>query len=776
MELGNFLGKLKKLERVEPKKFLALILTDEVVQAAVWSVISGVTEIVALGMPVEWDGDTGTTTELITAVDATISSAVEGLGDEPSNVILGIPHSWTDKNGILGVKREFISKIRKELDLEPIGYVVITDSILSYLKIQEGTPTTSILIQVSRDELTLVLVKLGRIEAAETIGRSEDVVDDVTEGIARFKVADNLPSRIILFNSMHNLDDIIQNLLSVDWQTQFNFLHFPKIESLAKDVTIRALVVAGGSEVAKSLGLAMSDSVSEQDLAPSGSDLGGDSSTEAPFTPGVKGSHTPGVLENSESTEIDPSDFNLELLTAEEIGFTTSVVGADYHPPVSPTKIDFIDPDDEPIEPVGATLAVAREVPPVKSKAAFIMPKLKMPKISLPKFKLNLGAAKPLWWILGGSLIGIGMLVFYFVWILPSAVVTIHVTPKILEENVELTLSSTDSSIDFAGRVVPASIESVSETGEKLIETTGKKTIGDLAKGNVTIYNRTSAAKTFAKGTSLAFGSLKFTLDGDVSVASKSAGSDYVDVPGKANVSIVAAAIGTDYNIPSGTEFTIASFSKDSYVGKNDEGLTGGTSQEVQVVGKDDQKNLVKALTEELFLALTTKSTQNSLPGTGIYLIPDSTVVDSAIYSAKVGETAKTLTLSLTIKASLLKYKTEDVTTLVNSSIDSAVPSGYLRSDLPSTVDLSANTLGDNGDSVKGNAKVKVALLPIVDKTSLQTSLRGKSPKVLASILSSVVPGYLSAEVKISPAWIPARLKGTPQNPSHITVQVTGAL
>jgi RNase H-fold protein (predicted Holliday junction resolvase) len=129
MEIANFLGKLKGSEHVEPKKFLALILTDEVVQASVWHVPGVHTEIVAIGTPVEWDGDTGTTSQLITAVDATISSAVEGLEVEPNEVILGIPHSWTEKDGILGVKKEFISKIRKDLELEAIGYVIITDSV-----------------------------------------------------------------------------------------------------------------------------------------------------------------------------------------------------------------------------------------------------------------------------------------------------------------------------------------------------------------------------------------------------------------------------------------------------------------------------------------------------------------------------------------------------------------------------------------------------------------------------------------------------------------------
>ncbi|KKU46880.1 MAG: hypothetical protein UX62_C0004G0010 [Microgenomates group bacterium GW2011_GWA2_46_7] len=238
MEIGSFLGKLKGKEKEELKQFLALVLTDEIVQAAVWQVVNEQTEIVALGTPVEWDGDTGTTSELVTAVDATISSATEGMTMEPNEIIFGILPSWTDKAGILGSKRDFIKSISHELELKPLGYVAITDSVLSYLKMQEGTPATSILIQVSRDELTLVLVRLGHIENLETIGRSDDVVTDVLEGIARFKVSDNLPSRIILFNNMHNLDEISQNLMAVEWQSQFKFLHIPKVETLPKDVMI----------------------------------------------------------------------------------------------------------------------------------------------------------------------------------------------------------------------------------------------------------------------------------------------------------------------------------------------------------------------------------------------------------------------------------------------------------------------------------------------------------------------------------------------------------
>ncbi len=718
MEIGNFLGKLKGEDKKPPQQFLALVLTDEVVQAAVWNVVAGQTNIVSQGAPVEWDGDTATTNELVTAVDATISSATDGLDQEPSSVILGIPLGWSDKNGVLGVKRSLINQIRKDLDLTALGYVTITDSILSYLKLQEGTPSTSILIHVSRDEFVICLVRLGRVEAVETIGRSDDEVADITEALTRFKNLDNLPSRIILFNSMHGLDDIIQNLLSVDWQKDFNFLHIPKIESLPKDVTICALVTAGGAEIAKSLGFSVTET--------------------SPTTPDLTG----------------PEDPDPDLLSPEEIGFTDS----------SSEKVDFIDPDDEPE-------FVPESEPPAPSviKPRFVIPKFTLPKLTYPKLKLDFSRVKRHWWVLGSILVALVLLAFYLIWFLPSATLDIHVSPKTLDENVELTLSTTATDVDFNARIVPATTEEVEESGEKTVTTTGKKIVGEVAKGEVTLYNRTTSVKNFTKGTTLALGKLKFTLDSDVLVASKSAGSDYVDVPGKANVGVSAVAIGAESNLPSGSELHVASFSKDSYVAKNESELSGGTSEEIQVVGKDDQKSLVKELTTQIMDNFTTQAEDT-------YLIPSSLKIKSEDYSAKVGDKATALTLKLSLSGTLLRYQTSDVTNLVNSAIDASVPPGYVRANLPSSVELTATTTGDNSDSVEGNAKVSVTLLPVLDLLSLKKALSGKNTQVVEEVLSSSVPGYLDFNLELLPRFLPPRLRVMPYNTRAININLSPAL
>jgi len=534
---------------------------------------------------------------------------------------------------------------------------------------------------------------------------------------------------------MHNLDDIIQNLLSTDWATQFNFLHTPKIEALQKDVAIRALSVAGGSEVAKSLGFSVINTI---------------------VSPPVDDSQ-PTVPEDqaSDSDEPDTADSNLApiptttFLSSKEIGF-----GADE--------------PEVPAETVEVKVATPKPefVPPKPPKFHFTLPSFSLPSLTLPKLKST-------WLVVLLStllLLGVGL---YLIWFLPHATVTVFVLPKNLDETVKLTLSKNVGEVDFDTATVPVEAIELTQNGEQIIEATGKKIVGESAKGEVTIYNRTSSNKTFTKGTLLSAGSLKFTLDSDVSVASKSAGSDYIDVPGKVNVAVTAQAIGSESNLKEGTEFTIQSFAKDSYVAKNDSALKGGTSEEILVVSKEDQANLTKDLTASLMQALKSSSQANLDPQYGVYLVEDQLKTKDPVFSAKVGEPAKSLSLTMTVTGTILRYKLEDVTNLVNSQIDAEIPSGYVRANLPSNVTLTGSVTSADGTKVTSTANVSVSLLPLVNSNLILSTLKGKRPATIENILRDSIPGYDSTLVSITPSAMPPKLKLIPHNKQNIKLIIS---
>ena len=691
MELTNILGRLKS-EQDAPQPFLALELTNELVAAAVWHVENDSTQIVTLGSTVEWNNSDSekANDNLIQAVDSSISVAVDGLPTEPNQAIFGIPSNWTTSQGIKKNKLSMIKLISRELELKPLGFVVILDSLLKYLKMQEGTPTTSLLIQVTHDEATINHVVFGKIEGSHSVVRSQDIAQDVEEGISQLNISGNLPSRIIVFDGRTDLAEIVQNLVSYDWQSKFQFVHLPKVESLPSDIIIRSIAVAGGAEVAKSKGIQI--------------------------------------------TEPKPSS----ILPTE--------------PSETPTNRHA----DTPITPPK----------PKKPKSSFRLPTFPRPKLRLPYFKPTSKLA-----LIAIFLIFLASSALAASWFIPHAVVSISVEPKILEENLPLTLSTTADSIDLENSIVPATILSTTVSGTDSVNTTGTKTIGDAASGELTIYNRTDLVKKFAKGTSLEANDLTFTLDEDVSVASSSSGSDYVNVPGKATVKVTADAIGEDGNLSENTEFSVAEYSASTYIAKNESSLSGGNSSTISVVSSDDLNSLLSSISEKLAVKAQEDLLLSSTSGSGVFLLKDSFKVTDESYSADLGQEASVLEGTVEASINGIQYLTQDVEQLLSSRIQEALPPGYTRTLDPPSVELSSAEV-ETESEVIAEAKVKIRLLPQLNQDSIRATLRGLSTDLIKEALSGVV-GMDTAHVVITPKFLPPRWKKMPRNPNNITIHIT---
>ena len=252
MALKNLLEKFTTKE-APAEHFFALNLSDETVKAAVWTVKEGQTQVVNLGKGAKWDGKNQES--LLKAADQSLSQASQELKPGPNGVIFGLPDTWVDKDAVSSEKKPWLKYLCDELELKPLGFVVTDTAIMAYLKIEEGTPISAILIQLSSSEINLTLVKLGKIIGSQLVGRSGDLGADVEEGLSRFDKVDALPARILLYNGGGDFEEDKQQLLSYDWEEKLPFIHFPKVESLSSEITVRAVALAGGSEVAKSIGI-----------------------------------------------------------------------------------------------------------------------------------------------------------------------------------------------------------------------------------------------------------------------------------------------------------------------------------------------------------------------------------------------------------------------------------------------------------------------------------------------------------------------------------------
>lgn len=285
-----------KTSAIDHEYLLALEISPQVIKCAVWSVINGQTQVVAVGDQSRWDDVSEAS--LITASDTAISSACERMGSigklAIKKVILGLGSTWINGDKISESKMPLIKSLSHKLDLVPVGFVVTCEAVMRFVQHSEGTPLTAILLGFWAQTLDMTLVRLGKPDGMVEVARSPSLTDDVVEGLSRFPKVDMLPSRMLLYDSGIDLEEIKQLLLSYPWLSptkKFGFLHFPKVEILPSDFTVRAIALAGGSEVAVSLGLiekpepVLPAELSVQNLTASDFGFTSEENKETPFVP-----------------------------------------------------------------------------------------------------------------------------------------------------------------------------------------------------------------------------------------------------------------------------------------------------------------------------------------------------------------------------------------------------------------------------------------------------------------------------------------------------------
>ena len=416
---------LKKSPNTSTREyFFALEIDHGLIKSAVWSVINDKPQVLAVSSNQSWDDKSEDS--LITAADAALSDATSHL--DPTGkvnihkVIFGLPADWVGADKISSTQLHHLKALSEKLDLQPMGFVVTPEAATKYLQFTEGVPPTTILIGFWPHILEITLVRLGKIDGTQLVHKSAHLADDVVEGLSRFSDIDMLPSRMLLYDSGIDLEEIKQLLLAHPWQAptkHLPFLHFPKVEILPSDFTIRAIALSGGSEVAQATGL----------------------------------------INSASETAVEQETVSEPAHSAADLGFVKDVDIITQSPPPPPPA-----PSPPP--------------PPPAPK-----PKLRLPHIRLPEFKLpriQLPAMAAISVLVLAVMIG-GLTAAY--WYLPKAEVILFVTPKNLEHQFELVAGGKDLPAESMEAAVSAD-KSISTTGSKLVgdKATGAVSIANNAK------------------------------------------------------------------------------------------------------------------------------------------------------------------------------------------------------------------------------------------------------------------------------------------------------
>lgn len=738
--------------------YLSLVLEEVAVQAAVWTLPSGKKPHVGEAT-VERVADRSWEKRL-EACDRAIARLAEKEGrDDFDKVVLGLPAYYlTDDDDIEHDIRSHIKTLTEELELTPIGFVPTHQAIVHMIKQEEGVPPSVILLEVATGKTTMILYKVGVVVGKVQI-TNDDLVPELERALKGFKDLEVLPSRVLLYGGNEDaLDSYKRDLLKHPWPTRANFLHYPKIEILPTMALAGAVSLAGASELATQVG----EEVATQATLAIQEKQQKNIEKTVPIEEATSEEEEDGeMLEQEEGKQ--ELDENVVEVAPEALGFRRDVdiLERPMTDEKSPTAKAPAEPALDGLTDTMSADDKGEKNVKVKETLLRFFSGLSLPRVptlALPKTGLVVLTVALV------MLIGGGWLTY---WVFPNARMTILELPRMVSATSSVTVNPAATVVDGATKTVPGRKQEKTVSGDTSIAVTGKKDIGDPARGTVTIYNKTLTGKQLKKGANLSVGSLSFTLDSDVSIASASESVGSITF-GKANASVTALKLGPQSNVPASTEFGLKDTPSSVMIARNDAALSGGTSKVVTVVSRADYDALVADLTKDL-IAKAKAELAGSVAGSE-QLIDETvkTTVTDKKFDAELDEEAKELHGSITVAITGFSYSKEDIASFFTDLLAAAVPAGYTLSSSGTKIHASNVQVKKDG-TISLTVVYEAQALPTFDLAAIRSKLAGKSLVQAQEELKAIagVGGIEMDKVKWS-LWGPK----LPANANNIAISV----
>jgi hypothetical protein len=783
--------------------YLALLLTDEKASAVILQEAFG--KIKFLGKHEEFFTSTlehANLEELTSIIDKTISRAEEVLPPDVQThkTVFGVKETWVEPD-TKKITKDNLSKLKKicdSLDLTPIGFMVVTEAISHLLQEEEGAPLSAILADIGRKSITLTLLRGGK--AVERIdGPIEDSAPATVDTLLKHFTTAVLPARLILYDAK-KAEQLSQAFIGHQWSKSLPFLHVPQITVLpagfdAKAVTFGAATQMGlevsGMDLKLPPPLSQSEEQTEketslneeipskrarhheaapEDEEPEEKDEESEASEEEP-TNDADGEKT-----EKKEAESTISGDNFGFVTDDDI--TKSHPQRDLPEPARNRLSEAMAGGEKPTHHTAATSFRVnldqeenlegresdnlREPKHTRANPLAFLPMIKLPTLSMPALSGRKKFMLPI-----GILIGLLLFVFGISAYFNNSVqahILLSVKPEIVTQDTTVTFSGTSGN-DFSKKIIAAKPLETTVEGTMTIDTTGKKDVGNKAKGTVTVYNNANSSVKLENGSAIkSSNGVTFLLDKEVTISSASGDIFSGTKPGTADVAVSAKDIGTEGNLPSGTKFTVGSNS--SLAAKNDSAFSGGSKKQVQVISKNDVAKLRAELPKSLEGKAKEAIAQKA--GDDETVLPFISVVslDKAKFDNDVDDEAKKVTLTASVKFEALAYENHAINTFAKSLLKEK----YSQDISDKSIKYAITSPEENKDSVAAKLGIEAGLLPDIDTADVVSKVEKMSLKDAKSFLSGLAQ-VSDSKITFSPN-IPLLPSLLPSLPDHISVEV----
>lgn len=345
-----------------------------------------------------------------------------------------------------------------------------------------------------------------------------------------------------------------------------------------------------------------------------------------------------------------------------------------------------------------------------------------------------------------------------------SALYTVNISYEFKNVSGTQTIeASTDGSSDFK----ITKLENT-DSASAFLDTTGQKAVGEVAKGQISVFNATSEIKVIKKGTTItcissACKGLVYISNTDLNLGPGSSVNDYP---------ITASDIGENYNLATNAgRFKVGNYNSGTeIISSNISPISGGTQKTfVKIASQADADAVEKKALDDLKNIILTNIRTNS-ENNSKYIISDSSFQIKKISSQTdpVGTEEETINTTVQAKGTVDAFPKAQIENVIKDLKSSIIPDGFhLDEDyFHSDTKVISSTPGKITLEVSVNAVAR----PNLNTDEIKQSIFGKSIPDAEKYLSSI-PNTKSYSASYSPSTMPGFLRHVPSDPNRVQIQ-----
>jgi len=698
---------------MEGSSFWLISIEESYASVSLISLVNGRSIISAIGPQKDWSSDQSDS--LAVSVDESLSDAAISANiseeSEPTQAAFVLPSFWIGSDGkIIPKNLKLIENLCKDLTLKPIGFIADDEALVEESNNLDSFPASFILLHLAKDNFTLSLVYLGHIK--ERIRKNfsgEFNAQYVESALVELKTESTLPPQIIVFGQVSH--DIFTSLKDFAWVGKKNietFLHFPEVKLYHPQEIITIFVKTISSQINPQLIEAHVEKAKPEPKEEIQQKV--DEIEEAEIVP-----------------DFPEPEIDLEEVDAGELGF--------FEP--SPSAIPVIESISQitEAEPIAFTAPkVKMEIPKVNFSFNFLK------KIHLPKLKFNK---------VGTILLAICPLLIVFPVCFSKAKITIFITPYTFNKQLNVTLDSNTDTIDIEKLIIPVGKKVFNIPIDVSTRTTGQKTIGEKAKGEIMIFNILDKTQSLPQGTILVDSTGKnFELTNAVSVTAGAFNLDEgVLKPGQTKASVTAIEMGPEYNISKDSKLKFKNFPESSLIAKANDTFTGGTKQQINAVSDQDKKDLEQKIEQSITDSVDKQINDqlSNLPGIIKETIQNKK--NKIDFSREVGEEATELTAKADATVTVFVLDTDVKEQVINRFLSKEPDFNQVQID-PKKFDFSLKIGKLDNDTAQGALTINGKALPKIDMAKLKKTLSGRSINKAGTLIRKDIPRAYNFNIK----------------------------